>query len=65
MDRIFTILKRILVGKPVSSHAELHHRVSKRIALAVFSSDALSSSAYATDAMIIALVVAGSAALSR
>ena len=64
MSRLLTILKRIFVGRPVSSYADLHHRVPKRIALAVFSSDALSSSAYATDAMMLALVVAGTAALS-
>lgn len=60
MNKIF---KRLLVGKPVSSHEELHHRLSKRIALAVFSSDALSSSAYATDEILLVLVLAGTAGL--
>ncbi|MGH2811891.1 MAG: APC family permease [Actinomycetota bacterium] len=64
MNRFFIVFKRILVGRPVSSHAELHHRLPKRIALAVFSSDALSSSAYATDEILLGLLVAGSAALS-
>ena len=54
--------KRVLVGKPLSSHEESNHRLSKRIALAVFSSDALSSSAYATDEILLALAFAGSAA---
>ena len=57
------VIKRVLVGRPVSSHEESAHRLSKKIALAVFSSDALSSSAYATDEILLALVIAGSAAL--
>lgn len=65
MGRIFTLLKRVFVGRPISYHAELHHRVPKSIALAVFSSDALSSSAYATDVMLVALAVAGAGALAK
>lgn len=57
-------LKRLFVGKPLSSYDESQHRLPKRIALAVFSSDALSSSAYATDEILLALVLAGSVALS-
>jgi amino acid transporter len=64
MNRVFTVLKRFFVGEPVSTHAELHHRLPKRIALAVFSSDALSSSAYATDEIFLALALGGGAALS-
>jgi amino acid transporter len=56
--------KRLFLGQPISSHQELHHRLSKRIALAVFSSDALSSSAYATDEIFLALALAGSVALT-
>jgi amino acid transporter len=59
-----TALKRIFVGRPVPSYEEAQHRLPKRIALAVFSSDALSSSAYATDEIVLALVLAGSAALA-
>jgi amino acid transporter len=65
MQRIGSTVKRLLVGRPVSSHSELEHRVTKRIALAVFSSDALSSSAYATDVMMVVLATAGAAALSH
>lgn len=61
MNRIF---KRLFVGAPISSHEEMHHRLSKRIALAVFSSDALSSSAYATDEILLVLVAGGSLALT-
>ncbi|MGH2703651.1 MAG: APC family permease [Actinomycetota bacterium] len=57
------LLKRVLLGRPISTHRELHHRLPKRIALAVFSSDALSSSAYATDEILLVLALAGSGAL--
>lgn len=59
MNRIF---KRLFVGAPISSHEELQHRLPKRIALAVFASDALSSSAYATDEILLVLLLAGSVA---
>lgn len=58
-------IKRLLLGRPISSHEESRHRLSKRIALAVFSSDALSSSAYATDEILLALAAAGSGALTH
>lgn len=57
-------LKRIVVGQPLATSQLVHERLSKRIALAVFSSDALSSVAYATEAILIALSVAGPAALN-
>jgi amino acid transporter len=57
-------LKRLLVGKslPTSAHAE--ERLSNAAALAVLSSDALSSVAYATEEILLVLVAAGSSALS-
>lgn len=58
-------VKRLLVGRPISSYEESQHRLSKKIALAVFSSDALSSSAYATDEILLVLMLAGTLALSR
>lgn len=51
------------MGRPISTHAELHHRLNKRVGLSVFSSDALSSSAYATDEILLVLALAGSAAV--
>jgi amino acid transporter len=56
-------LKRLLVGKslPTSAHAE--ERLSNSAALAVLSSDALSSVAYATEEILLVLVAAGSTAL--
>ena len=52
-------LKRFLVGKPIPSHLAHHERLSKVTGLAVLSSDALSSVAYATDFILATLVVAG------
>ena len=56
-------LKRLFVGRPLATEQLAHERLSKRIALAVFSSDALSSVAYATEAILIALLVAGQQSL--
>jgi amino acid transporter len=56
-------LKRLFVGRPLATEQLAHERLSKRIALAVFSSDALSSVAYATEAILIALLAAGQQAL--
>jgi amino acid transporter len=51
-------LKRLLVGKPIPSHLAHHERLSRVTGLAVLSSDALSSVAYATDFILATLVVA-------
>ena len=55
--------KRLLVGRPIETAAQHHQRLSKRIALAVFSSDALSSVAYASEAILVVLVTAGAGSL--
>src|SRR3954468_13199530 len=56
--------KRIIVGRPLASYEDEHQRVSKTVALAVFSSDAISSTAYATEEILHVLVpVAGMVAL--
>ncbi len=52
-------LKRFVVGDPLASHRERHERLSIPIGLAVFASDALSSTAYATEEIVIALFAAG------
>ena len=46
------MLKRLMVGRPLSSDEEEHQRIPKKIALAVFSSDAISSTAYATEEIL-------------
>ena len=55
-------LKRLLVGQPIPSHLAHHERLSRVTGLAVLSSDALSSVAYATDFILATLVVAGTEA---
>ena len=50
--------KRILVGKPIASSEEDHQRIGKPTALAVFASDAISSTAYATEEMLLVLLMA-------
>jgi amino acid transporter len=49
-------VKRILVGRPLATYEEEHQRLAKRIALPVFASDAISSTAYATDEILIVLL---------
>jgi len=56
--------KTLLLGDPLHNKEAQHQRLSNPVALAVFSSDALSSVAYATEEILLMLVLAGSAALS-
>jgi amino acid transporter len=56
--------KRLLLGPPFKTTQLVHERISKRVALAVFSSDPISSTAYATEEMLLVLVTAGTAAVS-
>jgi hypothetical protein len=46
-------VKSMLLGDPISSSADVHHRLSKKVALPVFASDAISSTAYATEEILI------------
>ena len=57
-------LKRLFVGTPLPTAQSRHERLSKPTALAVFASDALSSTAYATEEILLVVVLAGTAALS-
>ena len=58
-------LKRLLLGKPIPSSMAHHERLSRVTGLAVLSSDALSSVAYATDFILTTLVVAGVGAFTH
>jgi amino acid transporter len=49
-------VKRILLGRPLGTHEEEHQRLHKRVALPVFASDAISSTAYATDEILLVLL---------
>lgn len=51
-------LKRLLVGKPLASNEEQHQRLGIPTALAVFASDAISSTAYATEEILVVLLAA-------
>lgn len=53
-----TSIKRLLVGNPLKTEQAAHERLSKKTALAVFSSDALSSTAYATEEILLVLAAA-------
>ncbi len=55
-------LGRLLIGKPLETKELPHQSISKTVGLAVFASDALSSSAYATQEMLIILSLAGGSA---
>src|SRR5690349_16037653 len=57
-----TAIKRLLVGRALRTEQAAHERLTKKTALAVFSSDALSSTAYATEEIL--LVLAAAAATS-
>jgi amino acid transporter len=59
---MYSTLKRILIGPPIPSSEEHHQRLIKFIALAVFASDAISSTAYATEEILLVLVAAGGVA---
>jgi amino acid transporter len=51
-------LKRLLLGSPIRTARLAHERLTKKTALAVFSSDALSSTAYATEEILLVLAAA-------
>jgi amino acid transporter len=62
--RLLAKLKSVVLGRPLSSEEESEERLSKVKALAIFSSDAISSSAYATEEIIRAFMIAGAALLA-
>lgn len=61
-------LKRFFIGRPIATTEDAHQRLSKKVALPVFASDAISSTAYATEEILIvflSLAGAGYTAYSR
>lgn len=60
----FYDFKRVLIGRPFPTSREIHERLDKVRALAVFASDPISSNAYATEAIMSVLIVMGSGALA-
>jgi len=57
-------LKRLVVGTPLATADEHHHRLGKPTALAVFASDAISSTAYASEEILIVLLPAAGLAVA-
>src|SRR5438034_8743873 len=53
-------VKRVLGGRPLATTEMEHQRIPKTIALATFSSDAISSTAYATEEILFVVAVGGS-----
>ncbi len=64
-ERLLQAVKGVVIGNPFASAQAIHERLSKVKGLAIFSSDALSSSAYATEEILLVLVLAGSGVLTR
>jgi amino acid transporter len=62
--RAWAAVRRFFLGRPLASDEEIGERLSKKKALAIFSSDAISSSAYATEEILRVLVLGGAAALA-
>jgi amino acid transporter len=63
LGRAYARARGFLFGRPLSIHEEITERLSKKKALAIFSSDPISSSAYATEEILRVLVLAGAGAL--
>ena len=59
--RALARVKAIILGRPLSTEEEIEERLPKKKALAIFSSDAISSSAYATEEILRAFILAGAA----
>ncbi len=64
VGRVWAAIRRFTVGVPLASARGLEERLDKVRALAIFSSDAVSSSAYATEEILLVLVLVGSAHLN-
>jgi amino acid transporter len=61
---VLDLFKRVVVGRPIPSYHADHHRFGLFGGLAVLSSDALSSVAYATEEVLRVLMVGGIASLA-
>jgi amino acid transporter len=57
---VLTLTKRLLIGRPLATSEQEHQRLPKSIALATFSSDAISSTAYATEEILFVIAIGGS-----
>jgi hypothetical protein len=64
MGKVYGAFRRFLFGRPLASSALAHERLPKVKALAVFASDALSSSSYATEEVLRILILGGALGLA-
>jgi amino acid transporter len=64
LGRRIARIRSVVFGKPLTNAQDIEERLPKRKALAIFSSDAISSSAYATDEILKVLILGGLAALT-
>jgi len=62
--KMWASIRGLFVGRPLASEDEMGERLSKKKALAIFSSDAISSSAYATEEILRVLILGGAAAMA-
>ncbi len=61
---MYSFLKRLVVGRPIATAEGEHRRLPKTIALPTFSSDALSSTAYATEEILFVLALSAGSSLA-
>ena len=59
----FAGVRRLVIGQPLATAHAIHQRLPRYLALSVFGADPISSSAYATEEILLALVLAGSLGL--
>ncbi len=64
VGRLWMNVRRVLIGRRLATEDEQLERVSKKVGLAIFASDNISSSAYATEEAMRVLALAGAAALA-
>jgi amino acid transporter len=64
VGKLFNAIKRVLIGRPISTEHSMHERLTNLKALAILSSDALSSVAYATEEILKILLLGGVALLA-
>lgn len=57
---MYTVLKRVFVGRPIATVDQEHRRLPKWIAMSTFSSDPISSTAYATEEILFVTAVGAS-----
>lgn len=59
------IMKRLLIGSPLPNWRAVHEKLPKILALPVFASDAISSVGYATEEILLGLIIAGTAMITE